>query len=449
MTTYKRVGSYWALAGVFGLLPLLGCTSRSPITASTPAEATSNAEKTSQTAAGNQKQPTDSALANTTKGTTASGSGARRTPIREELAKLPLIKQDDLRYLGGFRLPGGKQGVSSFDYGGSVIAFNSARESLFVVGHDWQQAVGEISIPTSLSSSKHVRDLPVAKCLQSFVDIRSRIPKNDLQGTIKIGGLLVHDGRMTGSLYVYYDADGSAKDSHFQLDSLDLMKAKVQGLFRVGTMGGGWVGGYMASVPEEWQGALGARYLTGQAALPIISRTSFGPAAFGFDPQNLGSPPAPATPYVYYTQAKPLGNIDTKNPFFNGTTEIKGLVFPPGTRSALFFGSHGTGDVVYGEESDANDPHRGDKGYHSRDGKYEYQVWAYDVNDFVAVRSGKVQPWQVKPYAVWHLGFPIDVPAKRVGGIAFDPSTNRLFFSQLHADEWGLPLIHVFKLSAS
>ena len=31
---------------------------------------------------------------------------------------------------------------------------------------------------------------------------------------------------------------------------------------------------------------LGAPYLTGNVALSIISRTSYGPAAFGFDPST-------------------------------------------------------------------------------------------------------------------------------------------------------------------
>lgn len=379
-------------------------------------------------------------------------SKATRKPSREltraELSRLPLVQKENLQYIGGFRLPSGKHGVSSFDYGGTALAFNPAGPSLFMVGHDHQQAIGEVSIPATFSKSKQVRDLPTASCLQHFVDIRSRIPKSTLSGNVKIGGLMIADGKLIGTQYVFYDAEARAQESHFRLDSLDLANARVEGLFRVGTMGGGWVGGYMTEVPEEWRAALGTRYLTGQGALSIITRTSFGPAAFGFDPGTMGAAPAKVTPLVYYTQKNPLGNLDKKNPHFNGTTAVNGICFAPGTRSVLFIGSHGTSDVVYGEADEAKDPHRRDKGYHSRNGDYQYQVWAYDVNDFVSARTGKVQPWQLRPYAVWDLNFSIDVGGKRLGGVAFDPETNRLYVSQLHADEWGLPLVQGFELNA-
>ncbi len=91
------------------------------------------------------------------------------------------------------------------------------------------------------------------------------------------------------SVYEYYDGDMDAVDSHFKLDSLDLDTANVTGLFQVGELGGGFGGGFMTPVPQEWQQDLGARILTGQAKLAVIGRTSAGPAAFGFDPADLGS----------------------------------------------------------------------------------------------------------------------------------------------------------------
>jgi hypothetical protein len=361
------------------------------------------------------------------------------------LAKLPLLNKDDLHYLGGFRLPGGEHGVSSFAHGGTAITFNPVNNSLFMVGHDWVQAVAEVAIPARPINSKRVKDWPVASCLQPFMDVRMRIPKNTLEGT-KIGGLLVADGKLIGSLYVFYDAAGKARESHFRLDSLDLTSAHVRGLFQVGVLGAGFTAGYMAEVPAEWREALGTRYLTGQAALCIIGRTSSGPAVFGFDPSRLGTRPAPATPYVYYPHARPLANIDHQNPYFNGTTEITGVCFPPGTRSVLFFGSHGTGKVYYGEGKDANDKAREDKGYHSVNGEYQYQVWAYDARELVAVRAGVKKPWAIKPYAVWKLDFPVNQVGKHIGGVAFDAGTRRLYVSQRSADEGSLPLVHAFEL---
>src|SRR5439155_11569613 len=113
-----------------------------------------------------------------------------------------------------------------------------------------------------------------------------------------------------------------------------------------------YTSGYMAAIPAEWQAALGASYVTGQAALNIIGRSSSGPAAFGFDPANLG---APITPYINYPLATPLGVIDVYNPLFTGNTEIRGAFFAPKTRSVLFFGDNGTNTVGYGEAGKFND----------------------------------------------------------------------------------------------
>jgi hypothetical protein len=371
-----------------------------------------------------------------------------RALSRDELAKLPRLQKDGLHYLGGLRLPGGKQGASEFAYGGTALAFNPSGPSLLVVGHDWHQAVAEVSIPDNLVKSKRSQDLPVASCLQPFASLITRVPKNTLEGNVKVGGLLVVEGKLIGSLYGYYDAEGKARDSHFRLASLDLPSAQVGGLYQVGDLGGGFTGGYMAEVPPEWREALGSSYVTGQAALNIISRTSSGPALFGFDPADLGSKSvAPIKPYVYYPLSHPLGKIDEKGPYFNGNTEIKGVCFAPETCSVLFFGSHGTGDVYYGEAVGARDRNRVAKGWHSVGGQYQYQVWAYDANDFVAIKIGKVKPWEIKPYAVWKLELPIDEGSKHLGGVAFDAENNRLYVSQLHADEWARPLIHVFELS--
>src|SRR4029079_8314954 len=71
-------------------------------------------------------------------------------------------------YVGAFRVPDGKIGDSSFAWGGTALAFNPANNSLFMVGHDHQQAVTEIQIPASVVNSGNLKDLPTAKVLQAF-----------------------------------------------------------------------------------------------------------------------------------------------------------------------------------------------------------------------------------------------------------------------------------------
>jgi hypothetical protein len=434
-----------AVFAAWPLAVLVGCA-RAP--AQQSVSATDGQENVSPSAKAPQLPPTGAPPSTfpVLKEPTKSEPPPARTPAApaKELTEV-------LEYVGAFRLPGGKLGDSTFDYGGTAVAFNQSNNSLFMVGHDWDQAVAEVKIPETVVNSGKLDDLPTAKLLQPFAKVLDRVPNFTLKDHPKIGGLMVADGRLIGTVYEFYDAEGKTIESHFRLDSLDLSSAKGEGLFRVGTLGGGFVGGYMAHVPPEWQEKLGARYVTGQAALAIIGRTSSGPAAFGFDPKNFGRNTTPVTPLVYYPLKTPLGRMDAKNDFFNGCTNINGIFFVPGSRTVLFFGSHGTGEIGYGEAATFKDEARDGKGFHSRDGKYEYQVWAYDVLDLVAVKEKKKQPWQIKPYAVWHPRFPIDDAAKRIGGVAFDPGAGRLYVSQL-AGQRGkfevMPLIHVFKLAA-
>jgi hypothetical protein len=379
------------------------------------------------------------------------GEGLAEPPATPHSAELPLLHKDNLKYIGQFRLPGGSQGASAFDYGGTALAFNPANNSLFVVGHDWKQHVAEVAIPDSIVNSNNLGRLTTAKVLQPLCDVLSRVPNNSLAGrTVKIGGLLVVEGELLGTAFDFYDGGGTAKTSHFKLDSLNLATAKVDGFFPVGKRGAGFVAGYMAPIPAEWQEALGAPYLTGQAALCVISRTSAGPAAFGFDPRGLGLGVIPVIPYVYYPISRPLAPLDRINPLFTMTTEIKGVFFAPHTRSVLFFGANGTNAIGYGDAATFNDKNRTAKGPHSRNGDYAYEVWAYDVNDFIAVRNGRKRPWEIKPYETWYFDLPIFEGAKHVGGVAFDPANRRLYVSQLGGEHQGdsyMPLIQVYQQS--
>ena len=188
--------------------------------------------------------------------------------------------------------------------------------------------------------------------------------------------------------------------------------------------------------------------------LSIISRTSSGPALFGFNPSTLStSSTTPATPYVYYPLPEALGTQDSYDPLYDGNTNLNGVFFAPGSSSVLVFGSVGTNQVQYGTPSQSNDPYRAGKGFHALNGDYAYQVWAYNANDFLSVMDGQMQPWQVQPYATWNLDFPQFSGAKTLGGVTFDPSTDRLYVEEQGADTQAsgsyLPVIQVYQLTLS
>lgn len=366
-----------------------------------------------------------------------------------------LLHESDFNYLGGFKVPTGTFGGSSFGWGGKGLAFNANDpldpndDTLFIVGHDHQQMVAEISIP-----SPGIGSLPTASVVQPFADVTDGKKGQHLEGATKLGGLLVHNDQLIWTAYEYYDADADAAYSH-GTSSLDLSASgDAQGMYRVGSLNPGFTAGYMLPVPAEWQDEIGAPVLTGQSTgtLAIISRTSAGPALFAFDPADMGSGTTPATPLVYYkrpgdgTQELSTGML-SQNPLYNFSSMVGGAVFPEGTRSVVFFGGHGTGEVCYGSPEACNDPIRGGKGHHDVGGNYIYQAWAYDVLDLLAVKNGQVQPWEIEPYDVWEIEFPNPNGDARTIGATYDPQTNRVFVSQYKADG-SRPVIHVYEVNS-
>jgi hypothetical protein len=395
---------------------------------------------------------------------------AAALPQRAEMA--PLVHAPNLVYQGSFRVPAGNIGSSSFDYGGTAIAFNPDRQSLFVVGHDWHQHVAEIAIP-DIRKSKDVTALATARVLQPFADATDGGLGAVGAAPVKVGGLLAYQGRLYLTAYVFFDANGSQRLSHY-VSGLDLSaKGDTRGPFQVGSVGAGFVSGYFGLVPAAWRDALGGPVLNGQCCLNIITRTSFGPAAFAIDPAAIGGgASAPAVPLVYYPAAHPLLEPGTKgdgwsttSTLFNGTSEVKGIVFPERTRSVLFFGRQGLGPFCYGPgTADKNkagqpatdigdtadkwcyDPALSMKGTHAY--PYEPYVWAYDAIDLAAVKRGEQKPWDVKPYGVWKLNVPFATPNARLTGAAYDPRSGRIFVPAAFSDG-DRPVVHVFTVAAS
>jgi hypothetical protein len=380
---------------------------------------------------------------------------AGRAQTRADDASPPLLKKSDLAYRGAFRVPFNNTGdeTRTLSYGGTAPAFNPARNSLFLVAHDHGQLVCEISIPKLVNSSK-LSDLNIAQMLQDPAPVANRITNlAGINSPAKIGGVQPVDGMLVGTYYESYDANGSAIGSHFTVDDATNLKgSKVRGLFQVrAAVPAGAVAGYMCPIPLEWQPALGATYLSGLAGVNIVSRSSYGPAAVGLNLARLGVKPAPGIAYVYYPQAHPLADYHAKNPFFNLTTRVRGVVFVPHTRTILFFGTHALGTPCYGEASDCNDPNRSGKGDHVVGGEYLYYVWAYDALDFVAVRNGTTRCWKIKPYAVWSLdSLPFATGGKEIGGVTLDPASGTIYLTALHAERRGeyayLPVIHAFQV---
>jgi len=419
-------------------------------TAATTQRSTSTTTATSTT--------TNQTTTNTPTLTTATIQVATATTTPQtDLSNLPLLYKDNLVHIGAFRATvGDLDKPNTLSAGGNVLAYNSKNNSLIIDGHIGYQYLSEITVPNSIAFNPlDISSLNKNSTLQAITNSLeyklSQINPTDTNSQYA-GGVLAYNGKLIIGAYSYYDAQGKQSGSHFTR-ALDLsLTNSMSNAITLPGVKPRWVGGAMAEIPIEWQSALGGPVLSGIGGLAIGSASSNGPSAAVIDPENLTS--KPAVQLVGYPLELPLSRLhgygnDVQNPIWNRLTQTRGILFPKGSRSILFYGRHGLGPLCYGSGLVCNDPSDPYKGYHAY--PYSYQVWAYDALDFQKVRNGLMPPENVKPYAVWTFDLPFqeNAPMREIGQVAYDSSTGRIFVSQIRGYSVGYtaePIIHVFNI---
>ena len=365
---------------------------------------------------------------------------------RRGTADLPRVEAGDLTFETSFPVPTGPvdNGATDLAEGGQALSLTATGALRF--GCHSPLLIATVSIATPSAPSQ-------------ILEPCRYVPEAPGDGA-HLGGSFAFGDRLVVSKFVYYDGNGAAWWTHQHSEDDG---ATWSPLRKVGTMNAGYYAGYMGSVPAPWAAELGAPAFTGQGILSIISRTSSGPAAFGFDPMSLGrGDPVAATPWLYYDLEHPLHNPDVQNDWFTRADQLGGAFFVPGTRSFLVVGLHGMGVPCYGSgtgnQAEAGtpgpdgmmrcyDPLNGAQGEHAY--PYRGQVWAYDAHDLVAVARGERQPWSVQPYAVWALpGVSQESYRVRRGGVAFDPATGRLYVTEVFYTSPRVEVFHVKQFTA-
>jgi hypothetical protein len=375
--------------------------------------------------------------------------------------------------------------VQSFVYAGQGLTYWPAHNSLLVGGNSTYQRVAEISIPTP-SMAGTLAALPRATLLQAATDIlQGKLGTVDGGSSLPVmGGFLIDGSSIVVNVWRFYDNVGQ-KTSHFRTGQnfAALTPASVVGPYQVGNgiqdyfpadqkRIAGFVSGYMCTIPSAWQAALGGTNLTGQGGkVSVVTRTSYGPSSTVFSVANVGVVPNPVPgKWVmgYPTEHQTLGGWGTGGGLglYDGTQGFRGMVFPEGFKSILYFGWGGShfcygvgtsnpaldGQPVPGTSQHyCYDPVNGATGTHG----YPYQsiVYAYNVDDFVAAKLGNTPPWLVVPYATWTLSpLPfqqrfvngVDVGVYDLIGAAYDPATKRIFVEAALCDG-AQSLIHVLE----
>jgi hypothetical protein len=402
----------------------------------------------------------------------------------------PLVQLNDLKYLGAFKIPDNWADVKddnlTFRYAKGPLAFNPqstanpSEPSLFMscmAGRDATN-VGEVSIPTPvISTTANLDDLPFATIIQTCQEAQLGATTQERFWQGGIGGLLLSGTTLYFTIYNQYPSGGCPPSSHWVKNSLALGTPNTDGGFVVSNTAGGncFINGPMTWIPSEWQPLLGNNpAITYNCATSIISSTSWGPSAFSFDPAEISSGSASSVALQYYTSDHATlgewngkgGPLVFESPWDNCWQNamvpgFRGLVLPPGTRSALYFHAQGVGTFCYGDPHqcsgcaicNCDDPVGGcAKGDHAY--PYRWHIMAFDLNDWAAVAAGTKQPWEVTPYDVWPFTSDFVPWANGIsnvpnGGTTYDPVTRRIYWEHPRAQQNGLPIIHVFEVTTA
>lgn len=368
-----------------------------------------------------------------------------------------LLSIDDWTYAGAFVLPDDDFGESTLNYSQGVIDVSG--DSLFIVGHVHHDAIAEFSIP-DLVPSYLVEDLNIADSpIQSFsraLGGGARLYPANPENIDQITGLNVIGEKLLVNAIEYYDAPADNTLTTLLYAQADSLQDSELSDFHA-LQGAARAAGWISDVPAEWQGVLGAEYLTGfSSGWPIISRLSVGPSLFTMDlqlDQLAGASMVIDTDELLgFSIIDPL-HADLSNEFLDNdlwthlSAAAHGFIVP-GTRTYMTIGSTGGHESGVGYKLMRSDGECA--GYCSVDPNDNGNAfWLWDLDDMQRVKAGVLAPHEVKPYdhGPWSLPFQTDpVPGfNKIGGAAYDAVTGILYVTILEAHKVGeygyLPVI--------
>lgn len=376
-------------------------------------------------------------------------------PLTSELISFANIKR-----LGAFRLPDGDA-----NYARGVIEINPENNSFYLVGHQHRNNVAEFRVPDLISNNINISNLATATLLQDFQNIMQRATTGNDEIVEKIGGLkLIADPQghqiLIGAGYEYYDTSGQ-NYTHFVVNDPDnLATSKVDGYFSIDGPGRKQ-SGYMVELPQKWQQIFDKTHIVGQSSgMPIIGGLSVGPAAYAVNLIEIGNQNNPNTitllEYDLSQTLNPGGSDDLSNASGNNKiwTHLSRAVGAFIYRDTLgFLGHSGGHNDGIGYKTSIINPCAGEGGYGANNCDYEYHYWFYDLNDLKKVMDGSLLAHQIQPYEHGPFELPWGNGSDGSGGVATDPRTGHLYFTQLSVDREAaysnLPVVQVFSLSTS
>lgn len=359
---------------------------------------------------------------------------------------LPDNNEINFKYLGAFRFSTETAGESRMAYINGSFAVSSNGTTLYAVGHEQHQAIGEFAIP-ELKVSDKPQDLNMAMNIQPFSRIlfnKKRL--NNSQNLDRISGLEEIEGELFVNAVEYYDAPGDNTLTTFIIrQPTNLKKSNVDGLFTLN--GRVHSAGWTSKLPTKWAKVFSASYLHGYAAnYAINSRLSMGPTAFvsyidnfaGVDEKNGLIPTRRLMDFsIKRPIMKDLYNKTRKNDVWTELSNAYyGFILPNSSQYLVIGNSGGHKSGVGYKAVQANGKRcNGPCALNSKD--YYNYFWIFDVNDFIKVQEKKLKHWSLKPAKHGRLTLPFAPKngTKNTIGADFDPLTERLYIMLENVDK--------------
>lgn len=364
----------------------------------------------------------------------------------QKATELPLFDITQLTYEGGFRIDAGENGNSSINYSQGPIAYNYENNSVYIVGHTYEQAIAEYAVPEIVKSEVLSKSFTVKSPMQVFSSVLNRTPDRNPQDIDRIGGMLYVNhggqGKLIVNGYEYYDASGTNTQTTLIVnDANDLQRSAVDGFYTF-EGGAGHTSGWISPIPQTWQKILGGTHLTGQASgIPIISRLTVGPSAFSFNIQDAlnATDDIATTQLMDFSLDNPLhedlDNAEGENDIWTHLSNAKYGFIVPGTRTYLTLGSSGGHEsgVCYKCTQDNGNICGGYCPPIAAD-TYQY-YWLWDINDLVAVKDGAKRAFGIRPYDYGKFRTPFQNGGTNgIGGGSFDAATGTLYLTVQFGD---------------
>ncbi len=395
-----------------------------------------------------------------------------------------------LTYLGAFRLPddsGGMgweysgQGMTYYPDGDPQGAADGFPGSLYVIGHDLQPYVAEISIPAPVDS-RNLEDLNIAQTLQPFADITGGFLTEDLEiPYIGIEYLPAQAGQEEGKLHFAIGEHLQDFAPSHGWASLDLTNPESEGLWVFNGYANYVTNDYLFEIPQDWASNYINNYLLASGRFREGVWGGLGPTLFAYAPWEDGNPPTPGSrltaiqPLLLYgTQIEGVSDLLTDDSmrmdgyaeadhWWGGawlTSDVGNAVVFVGTKT-LGKNWYGFANGVVWDYNCADNPEVAcpevpefpydSRGYWAED--YFPAILFFDPQDLSRVAQGEIATYDPQPYALMDLTAYWFDPEMRVeiykrdlvGAAAFDRTNGLLYIIERLADECK-SVIHVFRI---